>query len=149
MNKCMIVGTVREEPDLKTTSSGRTVLSLRIEVDESYTRNGERQKRSSWHTAVFWGDKARDAAAGVSLGSLVFVSGRMSHRKYETNSGETKRVTEINADEVLPLGAQAAEIPSRPSGEKLPGIHTAESAIAFIQGKGSSSSEFQDDEIPF
>ena len=149
MNKCMIVGTVREEPDLKTTSSGRTVLSLRIEVDESYHRNGERHQASSWHTAVFWGDKARDAAAAVSLGSLVFVSGRMKSREYVNNAGEKKRVTEISADEIIPLGAQAAESSSRPSGEKLPGIHTAESAIAFIQGKGSSSSEFQDDEIPF
>ena len=149
MNKCMIVGTIREEPDLKTTSSGRTVLSLRINVDESYHRNGERHQASSWHTAVFWGDKARDAAAAVSLGSLVFVSGRMKSREYVNNAGEKKRVTEISADEIIPLGAQAAEISSRPSGEKLPGIHTAESAIAFIQGKGSSSSEFQDDEIPF
>lgn len=149
MNKCMIVGTVREEPDLKTTSSGRTVLSLRINVDESYHRNGERHQASSWHTAVFWGDKARDAAAAVSLGSLVFVSGRMKSREYVNNAGEKKRVTEISADEIIPLGAQAAESSSRPSGEKLPGIHTAESAIAFIQGKGSSSSEFQDDEIPF
>lgn len=146
MNKCMIVGVIREEPDLKTTQSGRTVLSLRVEVDESYTRNGERQKRSSWHTAVFWGDKARDAAAAVSLGSLVFVSGRMSHRKYETNSGETKRVTEINADEVLPLGAQAAAAISQSSGEKLPGIHTATAAIEFVQK--NVASEFSD-EIPF
>ncbi|MCH2186247.1 single-stranded DNA-binding protein [Myxococcota bacterium] len=146
MNKCMIVGVIREEPDLKTTQSGRTVLSLRVEVDESYTRNGERQKRSSWHTAVFWGDKARDAAAAVSLGSLVFVSGRMSHRKYETNSGETKRVTEINADEVLPLGAQAAAAISQSSGEKLPGIHTASAAIEFVQK--NVASEFSD-EIPF
>ena len=146
MNKCMIVGVIREEPDLKTTQSGRTVLSLRVEVDESYTRNGERQKRSSWHTAVFWGDKARDAAAAVSLGSLVFVAGRMSHRKYETNSGETKRVTEINADEVLPLGAQAAAAISQSSGEKLPGIHTASAAIEFVQK--NVASEFSD-EIPF
>ena len=146
MNKCMIVGVIREEPDLKTTQSGRTVLSLRVEVDESYTRNGERQKRSSWHTAVFWGDKARDAAAAVSLGSLVFVSGRMSHRKYETRSGETKRVTEINADEVLPLGAPAAAAISQSSGEKLPGIHTASAAIEFVQK--NVASEFSD-EIPF
>ena len=146
MNKCMIVGVIREEPDLKTTQSGRTVLSLRVEVDESYTRNGERQKRSSWHTAVFWGDKARDAAAAVSLGSLVFVSGRMSHRKYETNSGETKRVTEINADEVLPLGAQAAAAISQSSGDKLPGIHTASAAIEFVQK--NVAREFSD-EIPF
>ena len=64
----------------------------------------------SFFNVVAWGDLGENAAAALTKGTRVIVTGRLEQRSYETKEGEKRNVVEVVADEIGPSlrWAQAA-----------------------------------------
>lgn len=59
-------------------------------TDEGYTNDrGEKVDKTEWHKVVFWDRQAETCSQYLAKGSLVFVEGKLSTRKYQVSKGRT------------------------------------------------------------
>ena len=101
-NSVTLVGNVTRDPELRYTTGGRGVASFGLAVNRRYQVNGEWQEQVSFFNIVAWADLGENAAASLTKGSRVIVTGRLEQRSYETKDGEKRNVTEVIADELGP-----------------------------------------------
>lgn len=74
MNKVILVGRLGKDPEVKYTGGGKAVANFSVATDESWKdKNGERQKKTTWHKIVVWGKQAEIAQQYLKKGSLVFI----------------------------------------------------------------------------
>ena len=101
LNKVQIIGRLGADPELRYTQGGQPVCSLRIATDESYTdRNGNRVEDTEWHRVIAFQRAAENCNKYLSKGSLVYVEGKLTTRKWQDQKGQERYTTEIRADRV-------------------------------------------------
>lgn len=86
-------------PDVKQTTSGKTVCSLTIAVNRRY-KDADGKTTADFFSVQVWGKLAEVCARYLDKGSKVFVSGELRNRSYEAKDGSKRTVTEIIANEV-------------------------------------------------
>lgn len=100
-----IIGRLGKDPETRLTGSGAQVTSFSVATDESYKdRAGERQKRTTWYKVVAWQKLAEICQQYLHKGDLVFISGRMEMREYETKGGDKRTDWQLRADTMKMLG---------------------------------------------
>ncbi len=97
-----ITGTLTRDPELRFTQGGRGVATLGVAVNYRYQRNNEWVEEASFFNVTAWASLGENAAASLTKGMRVIVSGRLQQRSYETQQGEKRSVVEIIADEIGP-----------------------------------------------
>ena len=101
LNKVMIIGRLGADPEIRYTQAGQPICSLRVATDESYTdKDGNRVERTEWHSVVAFGKTADHCNQFLRKGSLVYVEGKLSTRKWQDQNGHDRYTTEIRADRV-------------------------------------------------
>lgn len=101
LNKVMIIGRLGADPEIRYTQTGQATCSLRIATDESYTdRDGKRVERTEWHRVAVFGKSAENCNQYLGKGSLVYVEGKLTTRKWADQNGQERYTTEIRADRV-------------------------------------------------
>ena len=112
LNKVMIIGHLGADPELRYTQSGSPVTTLRVATDESYTdKDGNRVERTEWHRIVVFQRAAENCNQYLRKGSLVYVEGKLSTRKWQEQNGQDRYTTEIRADRVQFLDRRNASAP--------------------------------------
>jgi single-strand DNA-binding protein len=103
-NKVMLIGNLGQDPEIKTTETGKKVTHFTLATDEGY-KNAEGQKVSetTWHNIVAWNGLADVAGRFLKKGREVAVEGRIVYRSYEDKNGVTKYITEIVLNDLLLL----------------------------------------------
>ena len=108
LNKVMIIGRLGRDPEMRYTQAGKPVCSLNVATDEGYTNDrGEKVDKTEWHKVVFWDRQAETCSQNLAKGSLVFVEGKLSTRKYQDKQGQDRYVTEIQGQRVQFLDRKA------------------------------------------
>ena len=97
-----ITGGLTRDPELRFTGNGRAVASFAVAVSYRYNQNGEWKEESSFFDVNAWGSLGENAAATLTKGMRVIVTGRLQQRRYETKDGEKRSAIEIIADEIGP-----------------------------------------------
>jgi single-strand DNA-binding protein len=98
-NKSVIVGRVTQPPQLRSTPSGQSVLSMSVATNRVWTyKQGTKQEAVEFHNVVIWGKTAEVASTFLEKGSLVLVEGRLETRSWQDKEGVTRKSTEIIAD---------------------------------------------------
>ena len=117
-NTVTLVGNLTRDPELRFTTGGRGVASFGLAVSRRYQQNGEWQEQTSYFNIVAWGQMGENAAATLTKGMRVVVTGRLEQREYTTREGDKRTAIEINADEVGPsLRWATASVERTPRGE--------------------------------
>ena len=101
-NSITLVGNLTKDPELRFTTGGRGVASFGLAVSRRYQVNNEWQEQTSFFNVVAWGSLGENAAASLTKGTRVVVTGRLEQRTYETKEGEKRNVVEVIADEIGP-----------------------------------------------
>ena len=101
-NSVTLVGNLTKDPELRFTTGGRGVASFGLAVSRRFQVNNEWQEQTSFFNVVAWGTLGENAAASLTKGTRIVVTGRLEQRSYETKEGEKRSVVEINADEIGP-----------------------------------------------
>lgn len=99
MNKVILVGRLTRDPDVKNTTSGRTVATFTLAVDRRF-KNKDGQKEADFIPIVFWGKPAELVGQYLSKGSQIGVAGRLQVRSYEAQDGQRRYVTEVIGEEL-------------------------------------------------
>lgn len=92
MNKCILIGRLCSDPDVRQTQSGTSVASYRIAVDRAVKKEG--QPDADFLTCIAWGKGAEFAQKYLAKGTKIAIEGRIQTRSYEKD-GEKRNVTEI------------------------------------------------------
>lgn len=101
LNRVMIIGRLGRDPELRYSQSGAPVCTLQAATDESYTdRDGNKVERTEWHRITCFQKQAENCAAYLAKGSLVYVEGSLTTRKWQDQQGQDRYTTEIKAERV-------------------------------------------------
>jgi single-strand DNA-binding protein len=140
----VVVGRVGKDPESRSTSGGKTVVSFSIATDSF--ANGEKQ--TDWVNTVLFDKPADIAAKYVKKGSMVAVIGRLQTRSWEDKtSGEKKYRTEVIGSELKLLDkAMSGESGSSSSRQSAPASRPAAAPVA--RPTATNDDPFGD-EIPF
>ena len=106
MNRVEFIGNLSKAPDVKQTTSGKTVCSLTIAVNRRY-KDAQGNATADFFSVQAWEKLAELCARYLDKGSKVFVSGELRNRSYEAKDGSKRTVTEIIANEVEFLSPKA------------------------------------------
>ena len=99
MNRCMLIGNLTKDPELRSTPNGISVCSFSIGVSRRFqNQNGERE--TDFFNIVVWRKQGENAAKYLRKGSQVAISGQIQIRNYEAKDGSKRYATDIVADEV-------------------------------------------------
>lgn len=111
MNKVIVMGNLGQDPELRATQGGTSVLTLSLAINESYLdANKERQQRTEWVRVVVWGKRGEGLSRILHKGSSVLIEGSLRTTSYEDRkSGEKRYKTEVHASEVYLTGGGGAQ----------------------------------------
>jgi len=96
MNKCVLIGRLTKDPDLRYTPNGVAVAKFTLAVDRQFSK----EKETDFIPCVVWQKQAENCANYIGKGSLVAVEGRIQVRTYEAKDGGKRWATEVIAEQV-------------------------------------------------
>ena len=94
LNKTLIMGRICNDLEVKTTPSGRNVLSFRIAVDRDYQPKGE-EKKTDFFDVIAWQNNADFISRFFGKGRLIIIVGELQTRSYTDKNNVQRTVTEI------------------------------------------------------
>ncbi|CAN5186998.1 hypothetical protein BH20ACT9_BH20ACT9_05910 [soil metagenome] len=104
-NTITLVGNLTDDPELRYTPSGVAVANMRVAVNRRIRNrdtNEWEDRTDGFFNVNVWRDHAENVAETLARGTRVLVTGRLISRSYEDREGQTRWVTEVEADEVCP-----------------------------------------------
>lgn len=150
INSVVLVGRLTRDPELRKTSSGKSVASFTLAVDDSFKGpNGE--KVTIFMPVTVWGNTAETVAKFTRKGSLVGVTGRLTQRKYVRKTDNVEITsTEVSANGVEFLEPKGASN-SVSSGytPDAPAPQPASQVNPTQESKNLDSIDVVDDDLPF
>jgi len=109
VNKVILIGNLGADPEVRHLQNGAAVANFRIATSETYKdRNtGEKREQTEWHNIVAWRGLAEITERFLRKGSKVYVEGKLRNRQYQDKDGNTRYITEVQADEMTLLDRPA------------------------------------------
>ena len=158
LNKCMIIGNLGRDPEMRYTPGGQAVTQFSVATNRNYRDpQGEWQSETEWFRVVVWGDQGDRVAEYLRKGHKVYVEGRIQTRQWEDQSGNKRYTTELIANRVSSLERRDrdGEPPfpgDEPGGTASAGSSSGSSgsqAGTTTASSGPSSSSEDFDDLPF
>lgn len=147
INKCIIVGCLGRDPDVRYGQQGQTVANVSLATTEAWKDKGtgEKVERTEWHRAVLFGRLAEVASEYLKKGSWVYLEGRLQTRKWQDN-GVDRFTTEIIVNEMQMLGNNRV---AAGEGEQPRSQPPRNNRAAAVSGGSAAPAVDFDDDIPF
>jgi single-strand DNA-binding protein len=103
-NNVTLVGNITRDPELRFLPNGTANASFGLAVNRRWQnrQTNEWEEKVSFFNVVVWREMAENAAASLTKGMRVMVTGRLEQRSWETDQGEKRTVVEVAADEIGP-----------------------------------------------
>ena len=100
MNKCIGIGRITKDHELKKTNNGSSVLNFTLAVNRGYQPKDPSQPSADFLNCQAWNKTAELLATYTGKGSQIALEGRIQTRNYEDSTGRKVYVTEVIADRV-------------------------------------------------
>ena len=143
INRVVIVGRLTRDPELRKTTSGASVASFTVAIDNRVKGpNGE--KTTSFIPCTIWNQQAENVYKFVHKGSLVGVEGRLNQRTYDSKDGRKVQVIEVICDSVQFLESKGTSA----SREENDG-YVSDAVPSEVEEANVSSIDVADDDLPF
>lgn len=137
MNRIVLLGRLTKDPEVKVTSTGKTITSFCLAVDRPFSGK-DGQKEVDFINIVAWNKTAEVVGNNVSKGQRLLVEGRLQIRKYQDKQGQNRTVSEVVADRVEFIERKEKD------------AHTRNSAAGNgFESMGQDVTSQFDEEIPF
>ena len=143
LNKVTLIGNLGKDPEIRALESGVSRANFTLATNESYKdRSGNWQKSTEWHDIVMWRSMAERAKV-LKKGMLVYLEGKLTHRKWTDKEGRDHYSTEITADVLRILEKREHSTP-HPAAVPQTGEKKYEDSSS-----DAVSSEVSEDDLPF
>ena len=109
MNKVILSGYLVRDPEIRTTSSDKSVATFGISVRRGWKKTDDSQyPPSDIFNIVAWDKLAEFCRNYLMKGSKIIVEGRLQTRSYEAKDGTKRNATEVIANEIEFAGSKGA-----------------------------------------
>lgn len=102
LNNVILMGRLVADPEIRTTSTNKSVANFRIAVDRGY---GE-DKKADFITIVAWESTANFVEKYFHKGDMIALRGEIQTRSYEDSNGNKRTAFEVVAREVSFCGGK-------------------------------------------
>ncbi len=108
LNKCMVIGNLGADPEMRYTANGSAVTTFRVAASRRFNgQDGQAREETEWFSVVTWNRLAEICAQYLVKGRTVYVEGRIQTRSWDDQkTGEKRYRTELIAEEVKFLGGR-------------------------------------------
>lgn len=132
MNRAFLLGHLGQDPELRTTQSGQSMLKLSVATPHAKKVNDEWVETPDWHRITLWGKDAEYVARVAHKGALLGVECAVRPNKWTDKNGNVQYGVELVVDRVIccipknrsaVVEADSAAVPPRapqPSSEEIP-----------------------------
>ncbi len=111
LNRAQIIGNLGKDPEVRTTSTGKSVANFSVATSSRWTdAGGQVQEKTEFHQVVVWGKLAEICAQYLKKGSKVYIEGRLQTRDWQGEDGVKRYRTEIVADNMIMLDKKGAPV---------------------------------------
>lgn len=97
MNSVNLIGRLTADPELKTTTSGKSVTSFSIAVNKD-------RDNVDYFDIVAWNKTAELITKYFRKGSQIGIEGRLNTRKWEDNNGNKRKAVEVVVNSITFCG---------------------------------------------
>ena len=105
MNKCVLIGRLTRDPELRYTQTGIAVANFTLAIDRAFSsQQGKRE--ADFINCVAWKNQAEALSEYMGKGSQVAVDGRIQVRKYQDKNGHDRWATEVICERIKFLGSK-------------------------------------------
>ena len=110
LNKCLFIGNLTADPEIRTMPNGEQVANFSIALNERYkAKDGNVVENVEYVRIVLYRRLAEIAGQYLHKGSQVYIEGRLKTRKWQDNNGQDRYTTEIQGDNLQMLGGRQDE----------------------------------------
>ena len=99
MNKVILIGRLTQDPEVRHTTTGKSVCHFRIAVRRRFVRQGE-QEDADFFSVTAWEKTGEFCKSYFRKGQQVALIGRLQNRMWTDEQGNRRTMTEIIAEEV-------------------------------------------------
>ena len=99
LNFTVLVGKVKEVPQIRVTSAGTKIATMLLEADRGF-RNSNGEYDQDLFSVVLWRGIAETCCDLLTPGSVIAVKGRLQANNYEPKEGQVYYNAEIVAEKV-------------------------------------------------
>jgi single-strand DNA-binding protein len=152
INRVILTGNLTRDPELRSTSGGTHVCSLRIATNtRQKDANGEWGDRAHFFSVTVFGAQGENCARFLSKGRPVAIDGRLQWREWQDGNGNKRESVEIVAESVQFLGGRddAAGNGNGFTPRSDVPADTRDFEPAATPAAGGSSTSAAEDDIPF
>lgn len=136
LNVIAVMGRLVRDPELRQTTTGKTVASFRIACNRG-RRDANGQSQADFFDVTAWDKTAEFIAKYFAKGSLIAIDGRLQSRNYQDKSGNNRTAIEILVNNVHFAGAKSQNAPARePDVAPPPASATSLDSFAPIDDTG-------------
>lgn len=118
-NKCIMMGRLTRNPEVRFTPKGTPVASFGLAVSRRFRQDNDLKEEVTFVDIVVFGKQAEHCGQYLTKGNSVIIEGRLQQRRWETEDGQKRSKHEIVAQTVtfLPKTTKA-ESPDGASGDE-------------------------------
>lgn len=99
LNVVAIMGRLARDPEMRQTTTGKSVASFRIACDRG-RRDANGRSQADWLDVVAWDRIAEFICKYFQKGSLIVIDGSLQTRQYQDKNGQNRTAIEIVANNV-------------------------------------------------
>jgi single-strand DNA-binding protein len=151
INKVTLIGNLGGDPEVRTLENGTAVGRFSLATNENYKdKEGNWQSQTEWHNIVVWRELA-DRSKMLKKGSMVYVEGKISYRKYTDKDGVEKSLTDIVANNfrLLEKREGGGQDNRFPSSEPVSRVGANAHEATAISSHDTPPPPEQGDDLPF
>src|SRR5215218_562340 len=110
VNKVILIGNATRDAELRHTTGGKAVSSIRLATN----RKVGDVEESQYHSIGCWEGLAETTSRYVKKGDPLYVEGRLQYRTFQDEEGNERGIVEIVASDVQFLSRRSGTEPDRP-----------------------------------
>ncbi|MBR0412659.1 MAG: single-stranded DNA-binding protein [Eubacterium sp.] len=148
INTVALMGRLTYEPELKTTTSGVSVIRFQIACDRNYQRSGS-ERQADFIDCVAWRQTAEFISRYFHKGSMIAVDGSIQTSNYTDKNGENRKSVEVVINNASFCGSKAETGTAAPAESQSQSYN--QPAPSYSNADNSDFEEIidDDDDLPF
>ena len=119
LNNVSIMGRLARDPELRTTTSGKSVVSFTIANDRD-RKDANGQNQTDWIRMTAWEKTAEFICKYFQKGSMIAIEGRLQSKTYQDKNGTNRTDMEVVVEKVHFVGANPLRIMTQPAARQQP-----------------------------
>lgn len=153
VNRVILVGNLGRDPEVRRLENGTAVAKFPIATNEKYKdKSGELKTLTEWHDVVMWRQLAELGETMLKKGALVYLEGKLTHRQWQDQNGNSRTSTEVVANNFRLLSKRESYLGDSSAIPKDPHDNSEDNAFQLDESRNSGfNSEFPDTDadLPF